>query len=104
MYCSMRKEGDEIIECNSLSREIFNFVRALTYPGPCVISYINNKQIKILKTALIKNYPKYIGIPGSLLDLGPESLFVKTKDSYLEILEWDYYKPLQRGIRLTKGI
>ena len=94
MYCSMRKEGDEIIEWNSSSRDIFNFIRAL--------SYINSQQIKIKKAAFIKNAPIYIGIPGSIIDLDTDCFFVKTKDSYLKILEWEYNLPLKRGMRLSK--
>ena len=33
LYCSKRIEGDEIINWNNSSREIFNFIRALTLPS-----------------------------------------------------------------------
>ena len=57
-----KRVGDEIIEWDSYSRDIFNFIRALTYPGPCATSFINNQKIKIIKASLIYNAPVYIGI------------------------------------------
>jgi methionyl-tRNA formyltransferase len=33
-YCVKRKKGDEILNWNQTSREIFNFVRAICRPGP----------------------------------------------------------------------
>ena len=34
-YFRIRKEGDEWINWEWTSRKIFNFIRAITDPGPC---------------------------------------------------------------------
>ncbi len=34
IYCGMRESGDEIIDWKQSSRELFNFIRALSVPGP----------------------------------------------------------------------
>ena len=33
-YCGKRGVGDEIINWNQCSRDIFNFIRAINKPGP----------------------------------------------------------------------
>lgn len=63
-YCGMRREGDEIINWNSSSRELFNFVRAICKPGPMAISVLNGLQIKINKVREIKGAKAYINKPG----------------------------------------
>ena len=103
MYCSKRINGDEIINWNSSSRDIFNFIRALTYPGPCAISYDQLKPVKILKSVLLDNSPTYKGIPGSVLEVNRDSFIVKTKDSHLKILKWESNRPIYRGLRFNKG-
>ena len=104
MYCSKREVGDEIIEWDSYSRDIFNFIRALTYPGPCATSFINNQKIKIIKASLIYNAPVYIGIPGCIIEVKKDSFLIKTKDSYLKILEWETNQTLKIGLRLKKEV
>lgn len=66
-YCVQRKEGDEIIDWNQTSREIFNFVRSICKPGPMARSFIADKEIKINKACMIKDAPLYKGINGSII-------------------------------------
>ena len=51
MYCGQRKKGDEIINWNQTSRQLFNFIRSITYPGPCAQSKKENSDVicKIIK-------------------------------------------------------
>ncbi len=102
MYCSKRVEGDEIINWDSDSREIFNFIRALTSPGPGAISYNKTEPIQILKSELVKDSPIYKGIPGCILEINQNSFLVKTKDSYIRILKWECKLPIYIGLRLKK--
>tara|TARA_B100001057_G_C22826782_1_gene941754 strand:- start:628 stop:1521 length:894 start_codon:yes stop_codon:yes gene_type:complete len=102
MYCSKRIEGDEIINWNSNSREIFNFIRALTLPGPCAITYIGNKKIKLLNSIEISNAPVYKGIPGGILEFGDGYFLVKTKDTYIKIIDWESEVRLSRGLRFQE--
>lgn len=53
MYCGMRIPGDEGIDWNQTSREIFNFIRALCMPGPQAMSWINGRKIRINKARMV---------------------------------------------------
>jgi methionyl-tRNA formyltransferase len=99
LYCSARTEGDEIINWNSSSREIFNFVRAITTPGPLARSFISGEEVKIKRTEFIGGAPRYKGIPGSILAKEGTSFLIKTKDSYIRLLDWESSKKLRAGDR-----
>ncbi|MBO6587231.1 MAG: methionyl-tRNA formyltransferase [Gracilimonas sp.] len=98
-YCGSRTVGDEIIEWKSTSREIFNFVRALSSPGPLATTYIDNTPVKINRVRLIKEAPKYINIPGQILSKTENGFLVKTKDSFVEILDIDTEAKIRVGAR-----
>ncbi len=104
MYCGMRKPGDEIINWNSTSREVFNFVRAICRPGPMATSTLNGNQIKINKVREIEGVRKYINIPGQVLGKTKEGFYVKTKDTIIEIIEYIYDGVIRVGDRLGGGI
>ena len=90
MYCGMRTMGDENLNWNQTSREIFNFVRAICKPGPQAISYIDTQEIKINKVTMIPNAPIYIGKPGQILcKTKAGTFYVKTTDSFVEINEYE---------------
>lgn len=86
-YCGRRGEGDEIIDWNQTSREIFNFIRSVCQPGPMALSFKNGKPVKINKSRLISQAPVYKNTPGQLLSKTKDGFLVKTKDSFIEILE-----------------
>lgn len=89
-YCSQRKVGDEIVSWNQTSREVFNFVRAISVPGPQARAFINNKEMKINKVKIIENAPVYKCIAGAVLQKDANGLLVKTSDSFLQIVEFEY--------------
>lgn len=66
-YCGIRKEGDERLDWNQTSRDIFNFVRAITSPGPIARSFIGDHEMKIKKVCMVEGVPDYKGIPGQVL-------------------------------------
>ena len=88
MYCTARVLGDEIINWHQSSRKIFNFVRALSTPGPEATSYLNGEKIKIKKVIYLPSAPKYIGIPGAIIGFEGDSFLVKTLDTYVKVTEW----------------
>ena len=98
-YCSQRKEGDEILDWNQTSREIFNFVRAICKPGPMARTLINNKEMKINKIEYIKNVPEYKGIVGAVLNKDNTGFLVKTKDSFVKIVDFEYDGKIKIGDR-----
>ena len=98
-YCVKRKKGDEILDWNQTSREIFNFVRAISRPGPSAKTFINKKEIKINKVELVDNAPKYKSIVGAVVGVSPLGFTVKTKDSYIKVTEFDFSGKIKIGDR-----
>ena len=101
MYCGMRGPGDEIINWNSTSRELFNFVRAICKPGPMATSMLNGNTIKINKVREIKGARKYIGKPGQILGKTEMGFYVKTQDTFVEVLEFEYEGKIRVGDRMS---
>jgi methionyl-tRNA formyltransferase len=98
-YCSQRKIGDEILNWNQSSREVFNFTRAICKPGPMARAFINNKEMKINKIEFIEKAPNYISIIGAILNKEKDSFFVKTKDSFIKVVEYEYDGTFRVGDR-----
>ena len=96
-YCSKRKNGDEIIDWNQTSRELFNFVRAICKPGPIARTFINKKEMKINKTEFLLNAPNYKCIVGTVLEKNDNNFVVKTKDNYIKITEYEYDGKIKIG-------
>ena len=86
-YCGMRSDGDEIINWDDNSRNIFNFIRAISKPGPIARTYNNNIEITINNSSFIKDAPNYIGTTGQILSKTKIGYLVKTKDSFIEIFD-----------------
>ena len=89
LYCGMRKSGDEILDWNQTSREIFNFIRAITVPGPCACSYTENGKVSFVKAQMVFGAPQYKGIAGQVLLKNKDFILVKTKDSYIKVVEYE---------------
>lgn len=87
MYCGCRGEGDEIINWNQTSLNIFNFIRAVCIPGPQAQTSIENNSVRINKSRLIDDAPNYIGTPGQIIGKSDKGFYVKTKDSFIEIFD-----------------
>ena len=87
LYCGKRVAGDEIINWNSNSREIFNFIRAISEPGPRALTFLKGGTVKINKAYIVKDAPSYVNTTGQLLAKTERGYYVKTKDSFIEISE-----------------
>ena len=103
MYCGMRKPGDEIVNWNSTSRELFNFVRALSSPGPRATTSLNDKKLFINRVRIISAARSYINIPGQVLQKSKDGFYVKTKDTFIEVIEYEYDGEIRPGDRLGGG-
>lgn len=101
MYCGMRGPGDEIIDWNTGSREIFNFVRAICRPGPMATSTLNGKEIKINRVREVKGAHRYINTPGQILGKSEHGFYVKTKDTFIEVTEYVYDGKIRTGDRMA---
>ena len=99
-YCVQRKEGDEIINWNQTSREIFNFIRSVCNPGPMAKSFIDKEEIRINKSNIIERASLFKGITGSVIGTNRDSFLVKTLDSFIRVTEWRYKRKIKIGDRL----
>lgn len=98
-YCGMRKQGDERLDWNQTSREIFNFVRAICDPGPKARTILNNHEVKINKVKMIEDAVIYKGIPGQVVGKIEGMPVVKTLDTTLIISEFECDGTIRVGDR-----
>lgn len=103
MYCGMRMSGDENLDWNQTSRQIFNFVRAICKPGPQARCFVGENEVCINKVREVKDAISYIGIPGQIIGKSDDGFYVKTKDTFIEVVEYSSQKKLKIGDRL-KGV
>lgn len=100
MYCGIREAGDEIINWNQSSRAVFNFVRALTKPGPGAVSSLEGKPIVIYQTRMIKDARSYINTPGQIIGKTSDGFYVKTLDTFIEVTGFEYDGKIWVGKRM----
>lgn len=98
-YCSQRKIGDENLNWDQNSRDIFNFTRAISSPGPRARSYINGKEMEINKIQEVFEAPSYKCIIGAILHKDSTGFLVKTKDSFVKVVEYKYSGKFKVGDR-----
>lgn len=98
-YCSQRKIGDEILNWNQTSREIFNFIRAICRPGPIARVFLNGSEMKINKVEYYREAPTYKCKIGTVLNKDSTGFLVKTKDSFIKVVEYEYDQSFKVGDR-----
>lgn len=82
-YFSIRTEGDELIDWNDTSLNIYNFIRAIAKPGPGACTYVDGKKLIIWKARLL-DAPKYKATTGEVVGrLKGQGVKVKTGDSVI---------------------
>jgi methionyl-tRNA formyltransferase len=86
-YCGRRGIGDEIINWNQNSRDLFNFIRAICFPGPKATTFLNGNEVKINSSNLIENAIAYKGKPGQILAKTKKGFLIKTLDTSIEIID-----------------
>lgn len=99
MYCGMRRIGDEVLDWNQDSREVFNFVRAICFPGPCARTVLNGKEMKVCKVRLIEGAKSYKNTVGQILGKTKSGFYVKTRDTFIEVTEYEYDGKIRVGDR-----
>jgi methionyl-tRNA formyltransferase len=101
-YCGRRGEGDEIINWNQNSRRLFNFIRAISKPGPMATTSVNEQTVRINSSRMVDNARNYIGTNGQLLAKTEHGFLVKTEDNFIEILEIESEAKLRVGDKLGR--
>lgn len=87
-YYRKRLPGDEDINWNTKSREIYCFIRALCKPSVMARTFINKKEIRINKVYNKFESSNKNALPGIILKVCKKSFLVKTADSSIRIKEW----------------
>lgn len=98
-YCTQRKIGDENLDWNQTSRELFNFIRAICKPGPQARAWINGAEMKINKIKYFPEASTYKCITGAVLNKDSEGIVVKTSDSYVKIVDYEFEGRVRVGDR-----
>lgn len=84
-YFCQRKPGDEFIRFDWTSERVFNFVRALAYPGPLAKFRYGGVIYDIHSAKLIEDAPEYICIEGIVTNVNGSIITVKTLDSTIQL-------------------
>jgi methionyl-tRNA formyltransferase len=87
-YFVKRKPGDEIINWNNSSRNIFCFIRGLSKPSVMAKTHLNKREIFINQSEPKFIFNKKNILPGTILTVNKNFFLVKTGDSVIKIKEW----------------
>lgn len=86
-FTCKRTPADNLIHWNQPMRQIYNLIRAVTYPYPGAFTYYRGKKMFIWTARPQLNAPRYIGvIPGRVIEIIPNvGVVVLTADGALLI-------------------
>ena len=84
-YFGMRTFGDENVDFNWPSVRIFNFIRAISSPGPGARFWVGRVEYAIEEAVLIPDAVTYIATVGEVIGRHVEGVIVKAGDSALLI-------------------
>lgn len=80
-YFGIRTFGDELVDFNWSAERIYNFIRAISYPGPRARFFFNNEEYAIESAELIPEAPNYIATVGEVVGRSERGTVVKVGDS-----------------------
>ncbi|MGH1487436.1 MAG: methionyl-tRNA formyltransferase [Cellvibrionaceae bacterium] len=86
-YFTQRVKGDENISFEWSARFFFNFVRAITLPGPGARCKIGNQEYAIVSCLEIENAPVYLSTTGAVVGRSNKGITIKVADSTILITE-----------------
>lgn len=84
-YYKQRKIGDEIIRWNQSSRALFNFMRALTFPGPLAKSSLGDQIVFFSSCVIHKSMENKELKPGLIIGVDEKYILVCSADSQIKI-------------------
>lgn len=83
-YFSRRIPGDEWIDWQDSSLNIYNKIRAITHPGPGALTLLGEKTLILWQAQYDPSWPEYLAIPGQVVGVIPgQGVRVKTGDSVI---------------------
>lgn len=80
-YFGIRTQGDEYVDFSWPAERIFNFIRAISYPGPGARFFVGKEEYAVESAELIKNAPIYIATCGEVVGRNARGIVVKASDS-----------------------
>ena len=85
-YFFQRTDKDSKINWKINAKDVYNFIRAISYPYKGAYSYFFKNKIRIFKSKISRNYPKNIKI-GDFFRDSNKNLYVKCKINSIKILK-----------------
>ncbi|MCY9853643.1 methionyl-tRNA formyltransferase [Vibrio mediterranei] len=86
-YFGMRKHGDEKLSFKNTSLDVFNFIRAITYPGPGARFYVGGSEYIAWRSEMIENAPVYKATIGEVVGRSNKGVVIKTADTSILLTE-----------------
>lgn len=80
-YFGIRKLGDENVDFSWSAERFFNFVRAISFPGPGARFFADGHEYAIERCEMIENAPVYIATTGEVIGNTNRGVVVKVGDS-----------------------
>lgn len=85
-YCCTRLPEDGYIDWNRTSKQVYNFIRALTKPFPGAFTYYEGKKMIIWESEIPENPKIFEGrIPGRIAGISKDGVEVLTGDGIIRI-------------------
>ena len=85
-YFFQRSDKDSKIDWKTNAEDVYNFIRAISYPYKGAYTYFLKNKIRIIKSKISQNYPKNIKV-GDFFRDSNKSLYVKCKINSIKILK-----------------
>ncbi|APG27353.1 hypothetical protein A7E78_05540 [Syntrophotalea acetylenivorans] len=82
-YFPQRGPGDEWIDWNDTSSNIYNKIRGITTPGPGARTFLDGQPMILWRASYDLSWPKYQATPGQVVGIESSGVRVKTGDSTL---------------------
>lgn len=90
-YVNKRSKDDGKIDFSKPSKDIMNFIKAISKPYPGAFLYHNNKKIVIWRARLDYNIsPQYESLDIGTVVFNNSNLFIKLKDATLIVTDYEF--------------
>lgn len=90
-YVNKRSKDDGKIDFSKPSKDIMNFIKAISKPYPGAFLYHNNKKIIIWRARLDYNIsPQYESLDIGTVVFNNSNLFIKLKDAMLIVTDYEF--------------
>jgi methionyl-tRNA formyltransferase len=106
-YYVARRTGDEYIDWNQSSRDIYNFIRAISKPGPQARTWLQIAEtytpVSINKACLMEQEGalKYRCVPGAVVGIHRSgNPIIKTIDTHIRLVEYEINHPVKNKLRI----